>query len=208
MEKYATPELHLNLIKDILYFITDLLDKHNIKYFIDGGTLLGAIRNKDIIKHDDDADIGILYKDFFCKLPSIYNEIKNHKLIINDVDYYLNIDNKYPTLTKIYIQGLWSKTDYGKIIATPTIDIFCWQSKNDIIELYCPKQRKQFKNCYYKKSEMLPLTKWEFGNKNLYGANNPLGYLFRYYGNDCLKVIKIDMRLEENCLNKISESIN
>lgn len=37
----------------------ELLTKHNINYWIDGGTLLGAVRHQRIIFYDDDLDIGI-----------------------------------------------------------------------------------------------------------------------------------------------------
>ena len=52
---------------DIIYhhlvYLTNILDNNNIKHWICYGTLLGAIRNNDIIINDDDFDIGILNKD-------------------------------------------------------------------------------------------------------------------------------------------------
>ena len=52
-----------NLTK-ILKDITDFFNKHEIRYFISDGTLLGAYRNGRIIEYDDDVDIRVYDKDW------------------------------------------------------------------------------------------------------------------------------------------------
>ncbi len=47
-------------IVEILFYVTDILEKHGITYFIYWGTLLGAMRHKGLIPWDRDADLYIL----------------------------------------------------------------------------------------------------------------------------------------------------
>ena len=62
--------------------IIDILDRNNIQYWLDSGTLLGCIRHGGFIPWDDDIDIGMMREDY-DKLPKIFeNEFKD------DPDFY------------------------------------------------------------------------------------------------------------------------
>jgi len=43
----------------MIFKTLDILEKHNIPYWLDDGTLLGIVRDGDLIPFDHDADIGI-----------------------------------------------------------------------------------------------------------------------------------------------------
>jgi len=49
---------------DLIEKLKDVCDRNNLKYFIDGGTLLGAVRHQGFIPWDDDVDIVMPRKDF------------------------------------------------------------------------------------------------------------------------------------------------
>lgn len=70
-----------SVLKEILYVIDDFCKEYNVKYFLVGGTLLGAIRHHDIIPWDDDADIGMIRPEFdrFVQLFS-KNTPKGYKI--------------------------------------------------------------------------------------------------------------------------------
>ena len=53
-------EVELNILK----YLHELCEKHDIKYFIDFGSLLGAVRHGGFIPWDDDTDISLARDEF------------------------------------------------------------------------------------------------------------------------------------------------
>lgn len=78
---------------DILKFIDSVCKKNGLRYFLCGGTLLGAVRHKGFIPWDNDIDISMPRKDYDKFVDICNKEAENMKLpyeilkLRNDVRY-------------------------------------------------------------------------------------------------------------------------
>ncbi len=89
---------------DILNVVTEFCDKNNINYWIDCGTLLGAIRHKGYIPWDDDIDIGMLrpdYDRFLALFNQVHTKYKVYS-IENNPDFYYAFAKVLDTETTLY----------------------------------------------------------------------------------------------------------
>ena len=190
-EKYKIPETTKELLLLMMDKMHNILTRNNIKYFIEGGSLLGAVRHKGLIPWDDDIDLGIFDKDFEKVIPLFEKNLY-------DAQMQIKLQRSNKDMIKVFVSDLWFKnTETGQIIGTPTIDIFKYTKANNKVQLASLKDRQRFKNCYYLKSEIFPLKRYDFDYISVMGANDPIPFLKRYYGNDCLTNFKVDVRKED-----------
>jgi phosphorylcholine metabolism protein LicD len=68
-KKYLDPIISKNNLLDF----KAVMEKHDIHYGLWFGTLLGAIREKDFIKHDEDTDVFMLDEDREKVLDALYD---------------------------------------------------------------------------------------------------------------------------------------
>lgn len=80
---------------DTLVYFDKICKKYDLKYTLDAGTLLGAVRHHGFIPWDDDIDVAMPYTDY-KKLISLSNEInKNNRFIIHGYSKEINDKENY-----------------------------------------------------------------------------------------------------------------
>lgn len=77
MESISLREFQLELL-NLLEIIHEVCSKYEIPYWIDGGTLIGAVRHQGFIPWDDDLDICLLKSDYDRLLPLLMEYTAEH----------------------------------------------------------------------------------------------------------------------------------
>lgn len=98
----------------------DFCEKHNLQYFLIGGSLLGAVRHKGFIPWDDDIDV-VMPREDFNQLLQLSSQLK-YPLLLRGPK--LQKDHRY-NLTKLTNESLFIEEDaYKPITIGAWIDIF------------------------------------------------------------------------------------
>jgi len=91
---YYTIE-HLEEVQHEMLRLLNIVDsicvKNNINYWIDGGTLIGALRHKGFIPWDDDIDIELIKSDYLKLIDYLEDYCKNN----SDTYLLFSGNNKY-----------------------------------------------------------------------------------------------------------------
>ena len=104
----------------ILDIVVQICEKYNLEYWLDAGTLLGAVRHKGFIPWDDDIDIGLMREDYEVLIKLLLTELPNDLLVQtveNDNKYYLMFAKVRDKYSHIYGE---IEYDYNGVF----IDIF------------------------------------------------------------------------------------
>lgn len=109
---------------NILIFIDKICRAHQLRYFMFGGTLLGAVRHKGFIPWDDDIDIAMPRVDYekFCAILEKNYESSPYKMAspIKHSDYFYGFSKLYDTRTQLIEKQLGKAMDWMGIY----VDIF------------------------------------------------------------------------------------
>lgn len=110
---------------DILNEIVKIANKYDLKYYMIGGTLLGAIRHKGFIPWDDDVDIAMPRKDYELFLSQFKNKLPQNLEVINfktdsNYKYYITrVEDKRFKVNELRNHGLNSFQNYLSVDIFP-----------------------------------------------------------------------------------------
>lgn len=91
---------------NILIYFTEVCEENNLRYYLGGGTLLGAVRHKGFIPWDDDIDVMMPRPDF-QKLLSLSINNENYNIIKPGAEgYYYNFAKLVDTRTILEEKGI------------------------------------------------------------------------------------------------------
>jgi phosphorylcholine metabolism protein LicD len=143
--------------------VKQIFDMYNIRFWLDFGTLLGAIREGKLVDHMQDIDLGMLDEDWEKFVHSLQEFNRSgfksivKKFKFNDVIF---------KTAKLYRFGVYVDLSIYKILGNYAIDLH---------DRWGDMKLKFVRFLYY----ALPLPK--FIRKNVRNANNPITKLIKHH---------------------------
>ena len=159
-------EEHRKIMLNILKEFASFCNKHNLRYFLDAGTLLGAVRHQGFIPWDNDADVAMPREDYdkFLKIMAERGDKINDYIVLErpeDTIYkflkigdnrtsLIEFENKAPIDCYCYIDvfpkdGIYELNNYTKRLCKKTerLGVLHWFNKYSID--YWTKRKKGIK---------------------------------------------------------------
>lgn len=139
----ATGELSVLQNSDLhmLRIFDAICKKHNFSYWLDYGTLLGAVRHGGFIPWDDDLDVAMLREDYERVLPMLKEEF---------LKYGIDVDERKENLMKRIGVGYQHEKTGIWLDVFPVDAVKTDKKRNDIYYDLCSRMYKYQK--FYKKN--------------------------------------------------------
>ncbi len=125
---HSNTEKMQHVLLRLISIFDHICTTHDLEYWIDGGTLLGAIRHKGFIPWDHDIDVCMPEKDYYTFLEQAPKYLGNDVLLLDGE--FCQVLNK--GVAKLYdlksssVQN--NKRDIGILPSGFFIDIFCMEN--------------------------------------------------------------------------------
>ncbi|WNW16753.1 LicD family protein [Lactiplantibacillus plantarum] len=106
---------------DVFTALLNIFNKNKLRYFVTGGTVLGANFYQNFIPYDDDIDVALVREDYNKFIEILYHELPEEYRVQH---YTLNSDFKY-TIVRVENTSIdiTEVSDPDQKISHPSIDI-------------------------------------------------------------------------------------
>nr|XP_033809793.1 fukutin-related protein [Geotrypetes seraphini]XP_033809794.1 fukutin-related protein [Geotrypetes seraphini] len=165
-ENRWTPPCCLKALRETAKYVISILERTGVRYWLEGGTLLGAARHQDIIPWDYDVDLGIYLED-----------IPNCELLRN-IESGSIVDEKGYVWEKA-IEGEFYRIQYSELNHLH-VDIWPFYSKNGIMTKDTWMDHKQ--DVEFPEHFLKPLVPIQFAGFTAMAPNNYKSFLELKFG--------------------------
>lgn len=166
----GTPRDIQLLYIELLRFIDNVCNKYDIDYWLDCGTLLGAVRHGGFIPWDDDIDLGIMREDYEKLIEVLPKEIAKHDYLKQECGLSLlreNQKNYFKDFNSVYdFEDPKGLLDEAKFLFLQ----FAWLKPYIKIDFFSKDYILDEKLDYFKKNYIS--TKYEFNKGVKQGKKN------------------------------------
>jgi len=166
-------------LKQLLLEWKRIADELDIKWFLNGGSLLGTLRDNGLIFYDNDIDLVIRMKD--------YNKLLNYKcqdgicLGVSECGFNLSFNATNFPFIDIWVIGRDLNDTTKMTICGPIIDNTPLYYLN-----------KVWINEWYYKADLNNLVVAKFENIDVFIPSNAISIVKRMYGENCLTEYRIE----------------